>query len=124
MKKIILLVIVIIALSMSSFAAEDSPTTFRVKYGDGSIATTEAVLTKDNWVSVVTDDTVVATSAVLKIKPETSEKDMGILLRTALSQVQKMRESVKSYGLIVESFSVNIGVPPSVTVNFKFKDTE
>ena len=124
MRKILLSLTFVVILYGLSFATDDSPTTLRVKYADGSIASTEGVLANNNWVNVVSSDTVVATSAVLKIKPDTPEKDMNALLKTALSQVQKMRESVKPYGLIVESFSVNIGVPPSVTVNFKFKDAQ
>lgn len=74
------------------------------------------------WVDAVSSDAQVATSSLIKIKIDTPEKEMNALLKTALLKVQEMRESVKPYGLIVEGFSVNLSVPPSINVDFKFKE--
>ena len=116
MKLIAMLVLCISVMVIPALAVDESkPQAAQLTFPNSSANTVE-------WVNVVTGNTVVATSAVLKINAQTPENEMNALLKTALTQVQKMRESIKPYGIIVESFSVNIGLTPSITVNFRFKE--
>jgi hypothetical protein len=77
---------------------------------------------KEEWVSVISRDAAVASSSIVGIKIDTPVQEIDANLQKALFIVQKMRKSVEPYGIAVDSFSLNIGFPPSITVNFKFKD--
>jgi len=74
------------------------------------------------WTSVVSGNTVAVSSTLSMFTKEMPIKQKNALLEKSLLQVQKMREDVEPYGVILEGFSLNLGMPLSITVNFKFKD--
>jgi len=116
MKNTMLIILTTFLLGSCVFAQDESKGRYKVMLPKGTNTTSA------EWVSIVTDNTVQVSEAITQITYQTPEKEKNSLLKTALSKVQDMREALKPYSVIVESFSVEVGIPPSITINCKFKD--
>jgi hypothetical protein len=74
------------------------------------------------WIKTVSEDVAIISSDLRTITPETPKEKVNEILEEALKKVQKMRTEAAKRGVILEGFSINLAFPPSMTVDFKFKD--
>lgn len=103
-------------LSSIVFAEEGLETTTVLKAG-------KELITVPDWVTLVSGDIVTAIRQLDSIKTDTPDAQINIILKKILLQIEKMREDVRASGMDLDSYSINISVPPSVTVVFKPRES-
>ncbi|MBN2120026.1 MAG: hypothetical protein JW734_03085 [Candidatus Omnitrophica bacterium] len=74
------------------------------------------------WIQTLSPGAASIVVALGEIDENTPEATVKIKIEEILAKMQKMRKELKSYGITIESFSLNIGFPPSLTINCKFED--
>ncbi|MCF7879080.1 MAG: hypothetical protein K9L95_06425 [Candidatus Omnitrophica bacterium] len=77
---------------------------------------------KNDWANVVSQGITNVTLELGTIDEEMAQGQINTRLQRALEIVQQMRIDTKKQGIIVEGFSLSLALPPSVTIEFKFKD--
>ena len=84
--------------------------------------TLELEQVKPNWVDAISQDITTITIELKTINKETPEGEINKIFQSALEKLEQMREGIEKQGIIIEGFSLNLTLPPSITINFKFKE--
>ena len=73
------------------------------------------------WIRVMTPNTASIATILKEIDEQTPERSIKIKIEEILVKMELMRGQLREHDVNMESFSLNVGFPPSLTINCRFK---